>query len=86
MIASLTKETTAHCCYLRGMGMTNQLVSLYHSLFPNIRLFLMMKWNLIYHYDIFLIQDFIQVNRQLICNLADYTISQREFFDNVVKV
>lgn len=36
--------------------------------------------------DIFLIQDFIQVNRQLICNLADYTISQREFFDNVVKV
>ena len=49
MIANLTKETTAHCCYLRGMGMTNQLVSLYHSLFPNIRLFLMMKWNLIYH-------------------------------------
>ena len=86
MIASLTKETTAHCCYLQEMDMTNQLVSLYHSLFPNIRLFLMMKWNLIYHYDIFLIQDFIQVNCQLISNLADYTISQREFFDNVVKV
>ena len=53
MIASLTKETTAHCCYLQEMDMTNQLVSLYHSLFLNIRLFLMMKWNLIYHVMIY---------------------------------
>lgn len=53
MIANLTKETTAHCCYLREMDMTNQLASLYHSLFQNIRLFLMMKWNLIYHMMIY---------------------------------
>lgn len=44
-----------------------------------------MEFNISYD-DIFLIQDFIQVNCQLISNLADYTISQREFFDNVVKV
>ena len=53
MIANLTKETTAHCYYLREMDMTNQLTSLYHSLSPNIRLFLMMKWNLIYHMMIY---------------------------------
>lgn len=53
MIVNLTKETTVHCCYLQEMDMTNQLASLYHSLFQNIRLFLMMKWNLIYRMMIY---------------------------------
>lgn len=53
MIVNLTKETTVHCCYLQEMDMTNQLTSLSHSLSPNIRLFLMMKWNLIYHMMIY---------------------------------